>query len=44
MAVETDDGRHGTAIYEITGRHHHRFFSQPLPTDHGADDVAVTNA
>jgi hypothetical protein len=30
MAVETDDGRHGTAIYEVTGRHHHRFFPQPL--------------
>jgi hypothetical protein len=31
MAVETDDGRKGTAIYEVTGRHHHRFFPQPLP-------------
>jgi hypothetical protein len=30
MAVETDDGRRGTAIYEVTGRHHHRFFPQPL--------------
>ncbi|MHB8438357.1 MAG: hypothetical protein ACYDD4_04255 [Acidimicrobiales bacterium] len=31
MAVETDDGRTGTAIYEITGRHHHHFFPEPLP-------------
>ena len=31
MAVETDDGRRGTAIYEVTGRHHHRFFPDPLP-------------
>ena len=31
MAVETDDGRSGTAIYEVTGRHHHRFFPEPLP-------------
>jgi hypothetical protein len=30
MAVATDDGRRGTAVYEVTGRHHHRFFSQPL--------------
>jgi len=30
MAVETDDGRRGTAIYEVTGRHHHRFFPEPL--------------
>jgi hypothetical protein len=30
MVVETDDGRRGTAIYEVTGRHHHRFFPQPL--------------
>jgi hypothetical protein len=35
MAVETDDGRAGTAIYEVTGRHHHRFFPDPLvaPTE-----------
>ncbi|MET9302695.1 hypothetical protein ABZX66_25570 [Micromonospora aurantiaca] len=26
MAVRTDDGRTGTAIYEITGARHHRFF------------------
>ena len=30
MAVETDDGRSGTAVYEVTGRHHHRFFATPL--------------
>ncbi len=26
MAVRTDDGRTGTAIYEVTGAHHHRYF------------------
>jgi hypothetical protein len=26
MVVRTDDGRSGTAIYEITGAHHHRYF------------------
>ena len=26
MAVRTGDGRTGTAIYEITGAHHHHFF------------------
>lgn len=26
MSVRTDDGRSGTAIYEITGRRHHWFF------------------
>lgn len=26
MAVTTDDGRRGTAIYEVTGARHHRFF------------------
>jgi len=26
MVVSTDDGRHGTAAYEVTGAHHHRFF------------------
>jgi hypothetical protein len=31
MAVEADDGRRGTAVYEVTGRHHHRFFPTPLP-------------
>jgi hypothetical protein len=36
MAVETDDGRRGTAIYEVTGRHHHRFFPEPLvPSGNG---------
>jgi len=29
MVVRTDDGREGTAIYEITGAHHHRYF--PIP-------------
>jgi hypothetical protein len=26
MVVKTDDGREGTAAYEITGAHHHNFF------------------
>lgn len=26
MQVATDDGREGTAIYELTGAHHHRYF------------------
>ena len=26
MAVHTSDGRHGTAAYEVTGAHHHRYF------------------
>jgi hypothetical protein len=26
MRVQTDDGRRGTAVYEITGAHHHRYF------------------
>jgi hypothetical protein len=26
MSVRTDDGRHGTAIYEVTGSHHRRYF------------------
>jgi hypothetical protein len=26
MRVRTDDGREGTAIYEVTGAHHHRYF------------------
>jgi hypothetical protein len=26
MAVEVDDGRTGTAIYEVTGARHHHFF------------------
>jgi hypothetical protein len=29
MVVATDDGRRGTAIYEITGAHHHHFFPVP---------------
>jgi len=35
MAVEADDGRRGTAVYEVTGRHHHRYFPTPL-ADPGA--------
>jgi hypothetical protein len=26
VTVRTDDGREGTAIYELTGAHHHRYF------------------
>jgi hypothetical protein len=26
MRVRTDDGREGTAIYELTGCSHHRYF------------------
>jgi hypothetical protein len=26
MRVRTDDGRDGTAIFEVTGSHHHRYF------------------
>ena len=36
MAVRTDDGREGSAIYEVTGAGHHRYFpvhrSDRLPT------------
>jgi hypothetical protein len=32
MSVETDDGRTGTALYELTGRHHHRYF--PVEVDY----------
>ena len=32
MAVRTDDGRVGTAIYEVTGSHHHRYFPDTSPT------------
>ncbi len=32
MAVTTDDGRSGTAVYEVTGRDHHRFFPAAPPT------------
>jgi hypothetical protein len=28
MRVRTDDGRIGTAIYEVTGAHHHRYFPE----------------
>lgn len=36
MRVRTDDGRVGTAIFEVTGSHHHRYFPDtviqgPLP-------------
>jgi len=29
LSVRTDDGREGTAIYELTGSYHHRYF--PIP-------------
>ena len=29
MSVRADDGRTGTAIYELTGAHHHKYF--PIP-------------
>jgi hypothetical protein len=29
VAVRADDGREGTAIYELTGAHHHRYFPVP---------------
>jgi len=32
MRVTTDDGREGTAIYEITGAHHHRYFPDTTTT------------
>jgi hypothetical protein len=36
VKVRTDDGRDGTAIYELTGAHHHRYFpvarAEGLPT------------
>ena len=36
VVVKTDDGRTGTAIYELTGAHHHRYFpvarAENLPT------------
>ncbi len=31
VAVRTDDGREGTAIFEITGSHHHRYFPETTP-------------
>ncbi len=37
VVVSADDGRRGTAIYELTGAHHHRYFpvsrGQRLPPD-----------
>jgi hypothetical protein len=37
MRVKTDDGRAGTAIFEVTGARHHRYFPDtavpgPLPS------------
>ncbi len=32
LAVRTDDGREGIAIYEITGGYHHHFFPVPRAT------------
>jgi hypothetical protein len=37
VEVEADDGRRGTAIFEVTGARHHRYFpdtklSGPLPS------------
>ena len=31
MRVRTDDGREGSAIYEVTGSHHHRYFPDTVP-------------
>ena len=31
MTVSTDDGRSGSAIYEVTGSHHHRYFPDTAP-------------
>ncbi|HVM10013.1 MAG TPA: hypothetical protein VM345_16220 [Acidimicrobiales bacterium] len=31
MKVRTDDGREGTAIFEVTGSHHHRYFPDTTP-------------
>ena len=39
MAVTTDDGRRGTAVYEVTGRHHHRFFPVPLGSATRAEEI-----
>jgi hypothetical protein len=37
VTVKADDGRVGTAIYELTGAHHHRYFpisrGERLPPD-----------
>jgi hypothetical protein len=32
MAVRTDDGQEGVAVYELTGVHHHRYFPEKLST------------
>jgi hypothetical protein len=32
MMVRTDDGREGTAIYEVTGSRHHRYFPDAIPS------------
>ncbi|MBI4932409.1 MAG: hypothetical protein HY828_00940 [Actinobacteria bacterium] len=32
MRVRTDDGREGTAIYEVTGARHHRYFPDATPS------------
>jgi hypothetical protein len=34
VSVSTADGRSGTAIFEVTGQHHHRFFPTQLDTAH----------
>ena len=31
LLVTTDDGRRGTAIFEVTGAHHHRYFPDTVP-------------
>src|SRR5436190_4034846 len=31
VKVRTDDGREGTAIFEVTGSHHHRYFPDTTP-------------
>jgi hypothetical protein len=31
VRVRTDDGREGTAIFEVTGSHHHRYFPDTVP-------------
>jgi hypothetical protein len=33
VRVQTDDGREGTAIFEVTGSHHHRYFPDTTPPD-----------
>jgi hypothetical protein len=32
MQVRADDGREGTAIYEVTGARHHHFFPDAAVT------------